>query len=121
MISRRAAAALSAGIIVLGFAASVASAAAPRTCSWVYDATRCRNVDEWRAQAARWCERAARSTSRRWAMQRSGYATNRLFMTPMAGEFARENAFEAVAGQMCAGEQTGLAKAAAASAADMDH
>jgi hypothetical protein len=104
------------------FAALASPALAePAACAWVYDATRCRTADEWRAEASTWCERAAQSTVRRWDMQRRGYATNRMFLTPMAAEFVREGAFEAVAGQICAGEQAGLAQAEARAAANMDH
>jgi hypothetical protein len=44
-----------------------------------------------------------------------------LQMTPMAAEFARQSAFEATAGQICAGEQAGLAKAETASVVNMEH
>ena len=107
---------------LFAFAAFASPAMAdPVACTWVYDATRCRTANEWRAEADTWCDKAAQSTERRRDMQRRGYATNRLFLTPMAAEFAPEGAFEAVAGQICAGEQAGLAQASALATATMDH
>jgi hypothetical protein len=105
----------------LAFSFASPAMADPAACMWVYDAEHCRTANEWRAEARTRCERAGQSTERRRDMQRRGYATNRLFLTPMAAEFAREGAFEAVAGQICPAEQAGLAKAEATTTANMDH
>lgn len=79
-------------------------------CAWVYDAQKCRTIDQWRERARIWCDRAAQSTARRQAMQAKGWGTNRLFMSPYGAEFAREGQAEAVVGTICAAEQGGLAR-----------
>jgi hypothetical protein len=96
-------------------------AAQPIVCSWVYDAQKCRTLDQWREQARTWCDRAAQSTARRQAMQRAGYGTNRLFLTPAGAEFAREGQAEATAGAICAAEQGGAAKAQAQTTQSTEH
>jgi hypothetical protein len=99
---------------------SKAAAAPIVACSWVMSGTRCRTAAEWHVAVSIWCDKAARSTARREDMQRRGYATNRLFTSPMGAEFARETAAEAVAGGICAADQAGLVKATAETVANMN-
>jgi hypothetical protein len=96
-------------------------AAQPIICAWVHDHQACRTVSEWAEKAREWCARAAQSTARRRDMQAKGWGTNRLFMTPYGAEFAREGQAEAMAGAICAAEQSGLALAQSAATKSMEH
>ena len=81
------------------------------TCSWVGQGQACHTLDGWEKMARLWCDRAKAATTRRKQEQALGWGTNAMYESSRGAEFTRDSQIEADTGQICAGEQAGLAAA----------